>query len=127
MGVSAAGFAGALAMSPDSARAAQPTSMLGRDATQYGVRPAVPTIKPKSCSGRSTRPRGRKYRWRCARNLPHRPASPARRHAIDRRARCDKFVFNGGASMLQGEGAGGIGLSVLRSTAAAFRCRRGAG
>jgi uncharacterized secreted repeat protein (TIGR03808 family) len=34
-----AGIAGALAMSPDTARAAPPTSALGRDATQYGVRP----------------------------------------------------------------------------------------
>ena len=42
MGVSAAGVAGALAMSPNSARAAQPASMLGRDATQYGVKPNSP-------------------------------------------------------------------------------------
>src|SRR5882672_1778022 len=47
MGVSAAGVAGALAMSPDSARAAQPTSMLGRDATQYGVRPGSPDDQTK--------------------------------------------------------------------------------
>src|SRR5580693_10101072 len=42
MGVSAAGVAGALAMSPDAARAAPLTSALGRDATQYGVRPGSP-------------------------------------------------------------------------------------
>jgi uncharacterized secreted repeat protein (TIGR03808 family) len=39
IGGSAAGIAGALAMPPDAARAAQLTSLLGRDATQYGVRP----------------------------------------------------------------------------------------
>src|SRR3954469_5998456 len=42
IGASAAGVAGALAMSPDAARAAPPTSTLGRDATQYGVRPGSP-------------------------------------------------------------------------------------
>ena len=42
IGTSAAGFAGALAISPDAARAAPLTSALGRDATQYGVRPGSP-------------------------------------------------------------------------------------
>ena len=48
MGVSAAGVAGALAMAPDSARAAQPTSVFGRDATQYGVRPGSPDDQTKA-------------------------------------------------------------------------------
>jgi uncharacterized secreted repeat protein (TIGR03808 family) len=39
---SAAGVAGALTASPEAARAAQLTSALGRDATQYGVRPGSP-------------------------------------------------------------------------------------
>jgi uncharacterized secreted repeat protein (TIGR03808 family) len=42
IGASAAGVAGALAMSPDAARAAPLTSTLGRDITQYGVRPNSP-------------------------------------------------------------------------------------
>ncbi|MEA2883311.1 MAG: hypothetical protein QOH32_2567 [Bradyrhizobium sp.] len=42
IGASAAGMAGALALSPDAARAAPLTSTLGRDATQYGVRPGSP-------------------------------------------------------------------------------------
>src|SRR4051812_37459264 len=42
IGASAAGMAGALAIAPDAARAAPPTSALGRDATQYGVRPGSP-------------------------------------------------------------------------------------
>jgi phosphodiesterase/alkaline phosphatase D-like protein len=41
IGVSAAGVAGALAM-PADARAAPLTSALGRDVTQYGVRPGSP-------------------------------------------------------------------------------------
>ena len=42
VGVSAAGIAGALAVSPDAARAAPLISALGRDVTQYGVRPGSP-------------------------------------------------------------------------------------
>src|SRR6201999_1116594 len=42
IGASVTGAAGALAMAPDAARAAPLTSTLGRDATQYGVRPGSP-------------------------------------------------------------------------------------
>jgi len=42
IGASAAGVAGALAMSPDAARAVPLTSTLGRDITQYGVHPGSP-------------------------------------------------------------------------------------
>ena len=42
IGASAAGVAGALAASPEAARASQLTSALGRDATQYGVRSGSP-------------------------------------------------------------------------------------
>ena len=42
IGGSAAGVAGALAMSPEPARAAPLTSTLGRDVTLYGVRPGSP-------------------------------------------------------------------------------------
>jgi uncharacterized secreted repeat protein (TIGR03808 family) len=48
IGASAAGVAGALAMSPDAARAAPLTSALGRDATQYGVRPNSPEDQTKA-------------------------------------------------------------------------------
>ena len=48
MGVSAAGIAGAMAMSPDAARAAPPASTFGRDATQYGVRPGSPDDQTKA-------------------------------------------------------------------------------
>ena len=42
IGASVTGAAGALAMAPDAAHAAPLTSALGRDATQYGVRPGSP-------------------------------------------------------------------------------------
>ena len=42
LGVSAAGAAGAFAVAPDAARAATLASALGRDVTQYGVRPGSP-------------------------------------------------------------------------------------
>jgi len=48
IGVSAAGVAGALAVSTDAARAAPLTSALGRDVTQYGVRPGSPDDQTKN-------------------------------------------------------------------------------
>src|SRR5260370_41792426 len=48
IGASAAGAASAGAMSPDGARAAPLTSALGRDATQYGVRPGSPEDQTKT-------------------------------------------------------------------------------
>jgi uncharacterized secreted repeat protein (TIGR03808 family) len=112
MGVSAAGFAGALAMSPDSARAAQPTSMLGRDATQYGVRPGSPDDQTKVLQ----RAIDEAARAQVPLALPpgiYRTGLlrlQGGSQLIGVRG-ATKFAFNGGASMLQGEGAGGIGLS----------------
>lgn len=112
MGVSAAGFAGALAMSPDSARAAQPVSALGRDATQYGVRPGSPDDQTKALqraideAARAQMPLALPpgiYRTGLLR-LQGGTQLVGVRGAT-------KFVFNGGASMLQGEGASGIGLT----------------
>jgi hypothetical protein len=101
----AAGVAGALAMSPDAARAAPLTSTLGRDVTQYGVRPAVPTTKPKICNARSMKPRARKRRWRCRRASIAPACFASKRHATGRRARRDQTRLHGGASMLLSEGA----------------------
>ena len=42
IGATAAGAASGFAISPDAVRAAPLTSSLGRDATQYGVRPGSP-------------------------------------------------------------------------------------
>jgi uncharacterized secreted repeat protein (TIGR03808 family) len=108
------GVAGALAISPDAARAAPLTSTLGRDVTQYGVRPGSPDDQTK-----------------------------ALQHAIDDAARAQvplalpsgvyrtgmlrlqngtqlvgvrgatKLLFTGATSMLSSEGAGSIGLSGL--------------
>jgi uncharacterized secreted repeat protein (TIGR03808 family) len=114
IGASAAGLTGALAMSPGAARAAPLTSVLGRDATQYGVRPGSPDDQTKVLQ-----------------------------HAIDEAARAQvplalppgvyrtgmlrlqsgtqligvrgatKLVFNGGASMFSGEGAGSVSLASI--------------
>ena len=112
MGVSAAGVAGALAMSPDAARAAPPTSSLGRDATQYGVRPGSPDDQTKALqraideAARAQVPLALPpgvYRTGMLR-LQNGTQLVGIRGAT-------KLVFSGGASMLQGEGAGSIGLS----------------
>jgi len=112
IGVSAAGVAGALAISPDAARAAPPTSALGRDATQYGVRPGSPDDQTRALqraideAARAQAPLALPpgvYRTGMLR-LQNGTQLVGVRGAT-------KLVFNGGASMLQGEGAGSIGLS----------------
>jgi uncharacterized secreted repeat protein (TIGR03808 family) len=112
IGVSAAGVAGALAMSPDAARAAPPTSSLGRDATQYGVRPGSPDDQTRALqraideAARAQMPLALPpgvYRTGMLR-LQNGTQLVGVRGAT-------KLVFSGGASMLQGEGAGSIGLS----------------
>ncbi|MGH6713707.1 MAG: TIGR03808 family TAT-translocated repetitive protein, partial [Bradyrhizobium sp.] len=112
MGVSAAGIAGAMAMSPDSARAAPPTSSFGRDATQYGVRPGSPDDQTKALqraideAARAQAPLSLPpgvYRTGLLR-LQNGSQLVGVRGAT-------KFIFNGGASMLQSEGADGLGLS----------------
>jgi uncharacterized secreted repeat protein (TIGR03808 family) len=112
IGASVTGAAGALAISPDAARAAPLTSTLGRDATQYGVRPGssedqtrvlqrtideaaraqVPLVLPPGI-----------YRTGLLR-LQNGTQLVGVRGAT-------KLVFTGGASMLQSEGADHIGIS----------------
>ena len=112
MGVSAAGVAGALAMSPDAARAAPPTSALGRDASQYGVRPGSPDDQTRALqraideAARAQVPLALPpgvYRTGMLR-LQNGTQLVGVRGAT-------KLIFSGGASMLQSEGAGSIGLS----------------
>src|SRR4051812_12011345 len=111
LGASAAGVAGALAVSPD-ARAAQLTSTLGRDATQYGVRPGSPDDQTRNLQ----RAIDEAARAQVPLSLPpgvYRTGMLRLQNGsqlIGVRG-ATKFVFNGGASMLQSEGAGGIGLS----------------
>src|SRR4051812_13976790 len=112
MGVSAAGFAGALAMSPDRAHGAQPGPMLGRDAMQYGVRPGSPDDQTKVLQ----RAIDEAARAQVPLALPpgvYRTGLlrlQGGTQLIGVRG-ATKLVFNGGASMLQSEGAGGIGLT----------------
>lgn len=114
IGASAAGFAGALAMSPDAARAAPPTSALGRDATRYGVRPGNPDDQTKALQ----RAIDEAARARAPLALPpgiYRTGMlrlQSGTQLVGVRG-ATKLVFNGGASMLQSEGAGSIGLTNL--------------
>lgn len=112
IGASAAGFAGALAMSPDAARAAPLTSALGRDATQYGVRPGSPDDQ--------TRVLQRAIDEAARAQVPLALPPGIYRTGMLRLQNgtqlvgvrgATRLIFNGGASMLQGEGAGSIGLT----------------
>jgi uncharacterized secreted repeat protein (TIGR03808 family) len=111
IGAAAAGAVGALAMSPDAARAAPLASALGRDVTQYGVRPGSPDDQTKALqrviddAARAQVPLALPpgvYRTGMLR-LQNGTQLIGVRGAT-------KFIFNGGASMFQGEGAGSIGL-----------------
>jgi uncharacterized secreted repeat protein (TIGR03808 family) len=112
IGASAAGIAGALAMSPDAARAAPLTSALGRDATHYGVRPGSPDDQTKVLQ----RAIDEAARAQVPLALPpgiYRTGMlrlQSGTQLIGVRG-ATKLVFNGGASMLQGEGAGSVGLT----------------
>jgi uncharacterized secreted repeat protein (TIGR03808 family) len=111
IGASAAGAAGALAMSPDAARAAPLTSTLGRDATQYGVHPGSPDDQTKILQ----RAIDEAARAQVPLALPpgvYRSGMLRLQNGtqlIGVRG-ATKLVFNGGASMLSSEGAGSIGL-----------------
>jgi uncharacterized secreted repeat protein (TIGR03808 family) len=112
IGASAAGVAGALAMSPDAARAAPPTSTLGRDATQYGVRPGSPDDQ--------TRALQRAIDEAARAQVPLALPPGVYRTGLLRLSSgsqligvrgATKLVFTGGASMFLGEGANSIGLT----------------
>jgi len=112
IGASVSGAAGALAMSPDAARAAPLTSVLGRDATQYGVRPGSPDDQTKALqraideSARAQVPLALPpgvYRTGMLRLQNGTQLTGVRG--------VTKLVFNGGASMVSSEGAGSIGLT----------------
>jgi uncharacterized secreted repeat protein (TIGR03808 family) len=106
--------AGALAMSADAARAAPLTSALGRDVTQYGVRPGSPDDQTKNLQ----RAIDEAARAQVPLALPPgvyrtgmlRLQSGSQLLGV---RGATKLVFNGGASMLLGEGANSIGLSGL--------------
>jgi uncharacterized secreted repeat protein (TIGR03808 family) len=112
IGASAAGVAGALAISPDAARGAPLTSALGRDATQYGVRPGSPDDQ--------TRVLQRAIDDAARAQIPLALPPGVYRTSMLRLQSgtqlvgvrgATRLVFNGGASMLQGEDAGSVGLT----------------
>jgi uncharacterized secreted repeat protein (TIGR03808 family) len=114
IGASAAGAAGALALSADAARAAPLTSALGRDATLYGVRPGSPDDQTKALQ----RAIDEAARAQAPLALP----PGVYRTGLLRLQRgsqlvgvrgATKLVFNGGLSMFLGEGADSVGLSGL--------------
>ena len=112
IGASVTSVAGALAVAPDAARAAPLTSTLGRDATQYGVRPGIPEDQTRNLqraideAARAQVPLALPpgiYRTGMLR-LQNGTQLVGVRGAT-------RLVFNGGASMLQGEGAGSVGIT----------------
>jgi uncharacterized secreted repeat protein (TIGR03808 family) len=112
IGASAAGIAGAMAMSPEAARAAPLAAALGRDATQYGVRPGSPDDQTKALQ----RAIDEAARAQVPLALPpgvYRTGMLRLQNGsqlIGVRG-ATRLVFTGGASMLQGEGTGHIGLT----------------
>jgi uncharacterized secreted repeat protein (TIGR03808 family) len=128
LGATAAGVAGALAMSSDAARAAPLTSTLGRDATQYGVRPGSPDDQTRALQ----RAIDDAARAQVPLALPpgiYRTGMlrlQSGTQLIGIRG-VTRLVFTGGASMLLGEGAGSIGLTdlTLDGSGIALPTRRG--
>src|SRR6186713_979946 len=112
IGASAAGAAGALAMSPDVARAAPLTSTRGRDVTQYGVRPGSPDDQTRNLQRAIDEAARAQAPWAL-------PPGVYRTGMLRLQSGTQlvgvrgatKLVFNGGASMLQSEGGCGIGLT----------------
>src|SRR5579871_107179 len=123
-----AGAAGAIAASPEAARAAQPMSTLGRDASQYGVRSGSGDDQTKALqraideAARAEVPLAlppgvyRTGQLRLSRGV----------QLIGVRG-ATKLVFTGGSSMLLGEGADGLTLSGITfdGGAIALPARRG--
>ncbi|MBR0754446.1 TIGR03808 family TAT-translocated repetitive protein [Bradyrhizobium jicamae] len=110
IGASAAGVAGALALAPDAALA----GTLGRDVTQYGIRPGSSDDQTKNLQ--------RAIDEAARAQVPLVLPPGVYRTGLLRLSGgsqligvrgATKLVFNGGMSMLSGEGAGGIGLSGL--------------
>jgi uncharacterized secreted repeat protein (TIGR03808 family) len=112
LAASTAGVAGALAASPEAARAAQSISTLGRDATQYGARPGSPDDQTKALQ----RAIDEATRAQVPLALPpvvYRtgPLRLGRGTQLLGVRGATKLVFTGGPSMLLGEGADALTLS----------------
>src|ERR1700738_5626031 len=106
LGASAAGAAGALAMTPDAVRAAPLASTLGRDVTQYGVHPGSPDDQTKALQ----RAIDEAARAQAPLVLPPGVYRTGLLHLasgtqlIGMRG-ATRLLFTGGASLFQGEGA----------------------
>jgi uncharacterized secreted repeat protein (TIGR03808 family) len=114
LGASAAGVAGALAMPPDTARAAPLTSTLGRDASHYGVRPNSPDDQTRALQ----RAIDEAARANAPLALPpgvYRtgPLQLANGSQLIGARGATTLIFTGGASLLTSEGADHIGLANL--------------
>jgi uncharacterized secreted repeat protein (TIGR03808 family) len=128
IGASAAGAAGALVISPETARAAPLTSALGRDATHYGVRPGNPDDQTKVLQ--------RAIDEAADAQVPLALPPGIYRTGMLRLQSgtqligvrgATKLVFTGGASMLSGEATDHIGLTniTLDGGAIPLSARRG--
>jgi uncharacterized secreted repeat protein (TIGR03808 family) len=112
--IGASAVAGALAMSGDAARAAPLTSTLGRDATQFGVRPGSADDQTRALqraideAARAQVPLA--LPPGIYRTGPLRLSSGSQLVGV---RGATKLVFTGGASMFSGEGASSIGLANL--------------
>ncbi|MFK4508893.1 TIGR03808 family TAT-translocated repetitive protein [Bradyrhizobium daqingense] len=112
IGASTAGIAGALAMPADAARAAPLTSLLGRDATQYGVRPGSSEDQTRALQ----RAIDEAARVQMPLALPpgiYRTGLlrlPSGAQLIGVRG-ATKFMFTGGQSAIQSDGSDAIGLT----------------
>jgi uncharacterized secreted repeat protein (TIGR03808 family) len=128
IGASAAGVAGALAMPADAARAAPLTSALGRDVTQFGVRPGSPDDQTRALQ----RAIDEAARTKTPLALPPgiyrtgmlRLSSGTQLVGV---RGATKLMFTGGASMLSGEGADSLALNgiTLDGGGIALPARRG--
>src|SRR6202035_1485992 len=114
IGISATGLAGALAMPTAAARAAPLTSTLGRDVTQYGVHPGSPDDQTRALQ----RAIDDAARAQVPLALPpgvYRTGMlrlQSGTQLIGVRG-ATRLVFNGGASLLSGEGAGSVSLASI--------------
>jgi uncharacterized secreted repeat protein (TIGR03808 family) len=128
IGASAAGVAGALAMSPDAARAAPLTSALGRDATQYGVRPNSPEDQTKALQRAIDDAARAQVRLALPPGIYRSGALKLSdgTQLIGIRG-ATKFLFTGGPSLFSSEGGSSIGLAGLTLDGAgiALPTRRG--
>jgi uncharacterized secreted repeat protein (TIGR03808 family) len=128
LAVSTTGAAGALAVASDAARAAPLASTLGRDVTQYGVRPGSPDDQTRALQ----RAIDEATRAQAPLALPpgvYRTGMlrlQSGTQLIGVRG-ATRLVFNGGASMFLGEGTDSIGLTgiTLDGCSIALPPRRG--